>query len=92
MTALRVLGNIGIGLVWGWLLGSFTCRGGTSYQTVMLLCFGTLVLGLIAVRFEDLSGLAWFSGALIFASLLHLGWRQKLTEHRLDQFTSKEKH
>jgi len=81
MTTLRVLGSIGVGLVWGWLLGSFICRGGSSWQTVMLLCLSTLMLGLTVVLFADWSGLAWFSGALLFASLLHVGWRQKLTEH-----------
>lgn len=80
MTVLPILGSIGIGLVWGWLLGSLTYRVRRIRYAVLLVCLATLALGVVLVGFATWSSLPWFISALAIASLTHIGWRQRLTQ------------
>jgi hypothetical protein len=76
----RALGSIGIGLVWGWLIGSLRLRQTSLWRSVPLVGLSSLFLALLVVYFLDWYGLAYFAGALMLAALLHVGWRRQLCE------------
>lgn len=88
---LRVLGGVGIGLVWGWLVGSVSHRTVKLWRAITVIALSTAVLSLLVLYFLNWRNLVSFLIAVLLASLVHAGWRQQLAE-ALSQFTFKEKH
>ncbi|MEO8435908.1 MAG: hypothetical protein ABI596_13495 [Pyrinomonadaceae bacterium] len=81
-----LLGSIGVGLVWGWLLGGVgdTVRG--SFSNVLSVLVATSLLLLEVYWLASWSGIGIALGALVLSLLLHLGWRRSLRQ-RFDQPT-----
>lgn len=75
-----LLGSIGVGLVWGWLLGGVgdTVRG--SLRNVLPVLVATSLLLLQVYWLASWSGIESSFGALVLALLLHLGWRRALRQ------------
>ena len=75
-----LLGSIGVGLVWGWLLGGFgdTARG--SLINVLSVLIATSLLLLEVYWLASWSGVGISLGALVLSLLLHLGWRRSLRQ------------
>jgi hypothetical protein len=72
------LGGVGIGLVWGWLMGRLISLARlTSLSWLALLAETFLVSGQIYL-FADWSSLFIFLGAAGLALLIHLGWIRML--------------
>ena len=76
-----MLGSVGIGLVWGWLVGSLDGRVRQPYLTVTMVGFATFVISVVILWFLDWRGLAFFLGAALITYLLHVGWQREL-RHR----------
>ena len=81
-----LLGSIGVGLVWGWLLGGAadTIRG--SWINVLSVVAATSLLLLGVYWLASWSGIEISAGALVLALLLHFGWRRSLRQ-RFDHST-----
>jgi len=88
---LRALGGVGIGLVWGWLVGSLSYRAVSLWRAILLIVLSTAGLSLLVLYFLTWRNLVSFLIAVLLASLVHVGWRQQLAES-LSQSTVKEKH
>ena len=75
-----LLGSIGVGLVWGWLLGGIgdTARG--SLGNVLSVLIATSLLLLEVYWLSSWSGTGISLGALVLSLLLHLGWRRSLRQ------------
>ncbi len=73
------LGGAGLGLVWGWLLGS----NGTGARRAALLGAAALANAALAARLGD----GWAAGALVAATLvgvwLHVAWLDQLRARRV---------
>jgi hypothetical protein len=88
---IRVLGCVGLGLVWGWLSSGLVGRSVTLGRAVFAVVLSTAALALLVLYFLNWRGLALFVGAIVFASLVHAGMRQQLAAGFLSQLTFKEK-
>ncbi|WP_141508836.1 hypothetical protein [Candidatus Chloroploca asiatica] len=78
MSMLITLGSCGIGLVWGWLLGSFEGHLRKASLSVPLLAGASLILGGSFVVLYGWVPVIFAGIAAGGAVLLHLGWRQEL--------------
>ena len=76
--ALNVLGSVGIGLVWGWLLGSLYGRVRWPLRTGLAATASTLALGLPVLWFTDWPGVIACGASILCAALAHVLWRQAL--------------
>ncbi len=79
---LGTLGSIGLGLVWGWLIGSFighVHRPARSFISIFLV---TLTLVAQVILFLDWVRLLFFIGAALFTLFIHVEWRRKLLQLR----------
>lgn len=72
------LGSIGIGMVWGWLLGSLEGRVRQHQLVGWATSLATLLASTVVFLFTDKRGLWFFLGATALSLLLHLAWRQEL--------------
>lgn len=72
------LGSVGIGLVWGWLLGSLGGRVRRPQLVGWSASAATLLVAVVVRWFADGRALWLFVGAAALSLLLHLGWRQEL--------------
>ena len=82
MTVLDWGGCAGLGLVWGWFLGSMEGTIFRPRRTLFFLSAATLVLAAQAWGFRGWPGLTCF-GVCAGASLsLHAGWRRSLRRRR----------
>ncbi|MBM4288808.1 MAG: hypothetical protein FJ135_11835 [Deltaproteobacteria bacterium] len=75
-----LLGALGVGLVWGWLLGMNEGRIFRGWRTVPGLALTSLILAAPIVWFQGILGLAGFGGAAFLAWWLHVEWRQTLRQ------------
>lgn len=75
-----MLGSIGIGIVWGCLIGGLGQTAQWGLRNVLALSVATLLLAAETYLFADWSGLIPFLGAAGVALLLNLGWRRALRQ------------
>jgi NhaP-type Na+/H+ or K+/H+ antiporter len=75
------LGGIGLGLVWGWLLGSLEGRVSRPLRSVLFLSIATLLLGVEVLVFADVSKVLLFLGSATLSLLLRIGWQHELRRH-----------
>jgi hypothetical protein len=73
-----VLGSTGLGLVWGWLIGSLEGRVYHVIRTVLSVAVATLLLATGVLLLSNWYALFFFLGASVFSMLLHIGWRREL--------------
>ena len=75
---IAVLGGVGLGLVWGWLMGGVVAKVRLSPLTTLALSVATLLL---AIEVLLLAGWLVLALLLIMAALsigLHFAWRHEL--------------
>ena len=75
---ITTLGSIGLGLVWGWLMGSLSGRGGRLLLNGLALSTATLVIAIEVFLLAGWRALTPFLGAAAFTLLLHVLWRREL--------------
>lgn len=75
---LNILGSVGFGIVWGWLMVLIGGRGQPPWWNVLPLVAATGVLGLTIYQFASLTLTLSFAGAAVLASLIHMAWIQEL--------------
>lgn len=75
---ITMLGSMGLGLVWGWLMGGLSGRGGRLLLNGLALSTATLVFAIEVFLLAGWRALAPFLGAAAFALLLHVLWRRDL--------------
>lgn len=75
---ITLLGSVGIGLVWGWLLGNLEGRVRRPLVVGWSTSLATLLLATLVLMFTDRRALWLFLGAAALSLLLHLAWRQEL--------------
>jgi hypothetical protein len=75
---ITLLGSIGFGLVWGWLLGSLGGRVRRRFLVGWSASAATLLAALAVRWFVDWRALALFLGMSVLSLLLHLAWRNEL--------------
>jgi hypothetical protein len=73
-----VLGSTGLGLVWGWLIGSLEGRVHHAVKTALSVLIATLLLATGVILLTNWYTLFFFLGASVLAMLLHIGWRREL--------------
>jgi len=83
---ITLLGSIGVGLVWGWLLGGLGDTAQKSLSNVLSVIAATSLLSVEVYLFASWRGIGVSLGALGLALLLHLGWRRSLRQ-RFNQST-----
>jgi positive regulator of sigma E activity len=76
------LGSTGLGLVWGWLIGSLKRRVYRLRKTIPLVLLATMVISAQVLWFLDWVRLLFFFGAALFAFFIHVEWRRKLIHIR----------
>jgi hypothetical protein len=67
-----------MGLVWGWLIGSYDYRTSTRARNLAIIFLVTLALAAGVFIFAGWRGSALFLGATLLTLLLHLGWLNEL--------------
>jgi hypothetical protein len=72
------LGSIGLGLVWGWLIGSLQEQVRKPGWTILAVGGATLGLATEVLLLAGGVMVVLFMAATGLALLLHLGWRQDL--------------
>lgn len=82
---LTTVGNIGIGLMWGWLLVLIGGRAKTTRQiwlNLFVFAIGSACMGFVIYLLTNYSftQTLYFLSALALSSFLHLAWREYLTE------------
>lgn len=82
MSILPSLGACGIGLVWGWLLGSLDGQVRHIASSILSLAGATLVLGGSVVVLYGWSLALLTAVAAGVTLIFHLGWRQELRRRR----------
>jgi hypothetical protein len=75
------LGAIGLGFVWGWLMGSVGGRVRRPLPTGLALGSATLLLTAEVLVLAHSRAVWLFLGGAGLALLLHLGWRRELSDH-----------
>ena len=73
-----VLGAVGLGLVWGWLIGGLEARGRRLLLEGLALGAATLLLAAQVTLLADWPALPHLLGAAGLAALLHRAWRWEL--------------
>lgn len=72
------LGTIGLGLVWGWLIGNLQEQVRKPWRTVLTVGGATLTFAAEVLLLASEVMVVLFIAAAGLALLLHLGWRQDL--------------
>ena len=75
---ITMLGSMGLGLVWGWLMGSLSGRGGRLLLNGLALSTATLVFAIEVFLLAGWRALALFLVAAASTLLLHVLWRREL--------------
>jgi hypothetical protein len=76
--AFQFAGSIGIGLVWGWLVGTLEGRVQRSLRGIVGAIVSTIAVAITIYGFESWSGLALFFLSAGIALLTQLAWRRSL--------------
>ena len=82
LTQYKILGTLGctgLGLVWGWLIGSLYCRVYRPWKTILLVLLATIVISVQVLWFLDWVRLLFFLGAALFGFFIHVELRRKLS-------------
>jgi hypothetical protein len=74
----QVAGSIGIGFVWGWLVGTLEGRVQRSLRGTIGAVVSTLAVAVTVYGFESWRGLAAFLLTAGIALLIHTTWRRSL--------------
>lgn len=77
---ITLLGSIGIGLVWGWLISRLDGSVHRVLSSVLAVGVSTLLLAAEIYLFSSWRGVFLFLSAVSLAWLLHLGWRRELRQ------------
>jgi membrane protein implicated in regulation of membrane protease activity len=75
---ITMLGSIGLGLVWGWLMGSLSSRGRRLLRNGLALSTATFIFAIEVFLLAGWRAVALFLGAAASALLLHVLWRREL--------------
>ena len=75
---ITLLGSVGFGLVWGWLLGSLGGRVRRPQLVGWATGAATLLAAAVVRWSADRRALWLFLGAAGLSLLFHLGWREEL--------------
>jgi hypothetical protein len=75
---ITMLGSIGLGLVWGWLMGSLSGRGRRLLLNGLALSTATLVFAIEVFLLAGWRALVIFLGAAASALFLRVLWRREL--------------
>jgi hypothetical protein len=75
---LSLLGSAGIGVVWGWLIGSLYGRIHDPQRTVPAVIIGTIPVILEVAVLEGLPAVIVLLGACALALGIHISWRRQL--------------
>lgn len=86
-TWLHILGSIGLGLTWGWLVGHRVGVLRYAWRSLLVLTGTTVIVLMYVWSMTDRRGVLFFVGGLVCAALIHLGWRHYL-RMRLRNVTS----
>lgn len=78
---LSLLGSIGLGMVWGWLLGKIAFFSSQSISQLLILVASTLLVGGEVYFFLDWQAVAAFSVGGIITLLLHYLWLKQLSKN-----------
>jgi hypothetical protein len=82
---LGAFGSVGIGLVWGWLIGSLTGRTYRPVRTFLSIFLVTSAIAAQVMLFLDWIRLLLFLGAALFALFIHIEWRSTLLQLKNSQ-------
>ena len=82
---LGTFGSVGIGLVWGWLIGSLTGRVYRPVRAFLSILLVTLIIVAQVMLFLDWIRLLFFLGAALFALFIHVEWRRKTLQLKNSQ-------
>jgi hypothetical protein len=75
---LGTFGSIGMGLVWGWLVGSLSGRLHQPLRAFLSISLVTLMIVAQVMLFLDWIRMLLFLGAALFTLFIHIVWRRKL--------------
>lgn len=75
---LPLAGSVGIGLVWGWLIGLLEGRINHFTVTVCSVVLASTVVSLLIARVNGLLGFGAFWVSVICALGIHISWRRSL--------------
>lgn len=73
-----LLGSMGLGLMWGWLIGSLEGRVRHAFKSILSVVVATLLLATSIILLTNWDALFFFLGASVFTLLFHSGWRREL--------------
>jgi hypothetical protein len=79
---LGTLGCTGLGLVWGWLIGSLNGHAYRLRRTIPLVLLAAMVISAQVLWFLDWVRLLGFYGAALFGWVIHVELRRKLSNFR----------
>lgn len=85
-----ILGSVGIGLVWGWLVGNLTGRGKQTLRNGLALSAATIPLAIWIFVLTDWRAMVFFLSSIGPALLFHLGWQRELRNRFLATHGAKE--
>jgi hypothetical protein len=75
---IATLGSIGLGLVWGWLMGGLSGQSGRLQRNGLALSAATLAFAVEVFLLASWQAVAFFLGATVFALVSHVLWRRDL--------------
>jgi NhaP-type Na+/H+ or K+/H+ antiporter len=78
MMLIVALGSIGLGLVWGWLIGNLQEQARKPWRTILTVGGATLAFAAEVLLLAGGVMVVLFMAATGLALMLHLGWRQDL--------------
>jgi hypothetical protein len=73
-------GSAGMGLLWGWVTGSFEGRISHTAWTVSALLAATVAIALASLLLSGPYGLAAFLVSSVCATVVHISWRRSLRQ------------
>lgn len=69
---LGTLGTMGLGLVWGWLIGSLMRRVHRPWKTILSVLLATMVVSAQVLWLMDSARLLYFYGATLIGWVIHI--------------------
>ena len=72
------MGSMGLGLVWGWLMGSFKGREVRPLRAIPIIALTALLVSAQVLWLLDWIRVSFFFGAMLFAFVVHIEWRRQL--------------
>jgi hypothetical protein len=75
---LPLLGSIGIGMVWGWLIGTLEGHIHQPQRTIPAVSLATLLVIIEVFLIEGAGAVVVLLGAITLSLLIHVFWRRQL--------------